>query len=340
MSRLPAVQSDFSKLNDMLFNAVRAKLLTTSVALKIYDRLENAQPAEAVAQNVNGDPENTGLMLDALCACGLLSKQAGAYRNTALASDFLVSGKATYLGAWLQQADASYKHCLDNFGDVVIHGADSANPDAHMNSEAYCEHYTESHAASSLGGIGRGIAEHISALPGFGDCRRLLDLGGGPGINAMAVLEANDALRATLFDRPEIVRMAREYAKTWGFDHRMEVLGGDYLQDDFGQGYDVIMATDTLYYAGDQIDLVTAKCRQALAPGGFLVGVHAVLTDERTQPESLVVGILCESLMGQGSLPDQGFLAASMARCGLQKISSRMINVGGSLLEMNVAYKL
>ena len=152
-----------------------------------------------------------------------------------------------------------------------------------MNSEAYCERYTAAHAASSLGGIARDFAQHIAGLPEFPACRSMLDVGGGPAINAMAVAQDNPQIRATVFDRPSIARMASTYIQTYGFEDRVKAVGGNYLRDDLGQGYDLVMITDTLYYEEQEIEPVLQKMSCSAQPRRG-AGGHPRRIDPRGHP--------------------------------------------------------
>jgi predicted O-methyltransferase YrrM len=339
MDKLPMVESDFNELNTLYFGMVASRVMLTAIEMKLFDHLEQPLSSKDAANRFDSDPGNTELMLDALCACRLLRKENGIYRNRRLTSDFLVSGKPTYLGDWYQQADAASRPFLEGLADRVRFGPRETPEDENMNSEAYCKRYTAAHAASSLAGIARQMAVHIAALPAFSTCRSMLDLGGGPAINAMAVAEANEQLRAVVFDRPGIARMARTYIATYGFEDRVTAVGGNYLTDPLGEGYDLILITDTLYYTDSEIDPVLKKCQGALNPGGILVGIHAVLTDDRTGPASLVLDLLTETMTGQAQLPEKGFLVRALGRCGFDGILSEMVTICGSLMEMNVARK-
>lgn len=338
MGNLPCIESDFTELTRLFFNAFGSRLLITAAELEVFGCLEKPMASEAVAAALNTHRRNTEVMLNALCACGLVRKENGLFRNRRLASDFLVRGKPAYMGEWLMLADAASRPVLDGLTDRVRKGPGQQPEEEHMNAEAYCEGYTASHAATSLAGIARDMATHIAALPAFKDCRTMLDLGGGPAINAMALAQANPRLRATVLDRPAIARMAREYIESYGFSDRVSARGGDYLKDSLGDGYDLIMITDSLYYAEEQVDLLIRKCREALHPGGMLVGIHAVLTHERTRPSHSVLGMLAEAMTGQGDLPDQGFMEQALVRCGFDRIISRMVPIGYSIMEMNVGH--
>lgn len=335
MSTFPTIACDFSELSNMFFGAVKSRLLLTAVDLGVFDHLETPLTSERLADILSCHPGNTALMLDALVALGLVRKNGGTYNNQPLAGEFLVRGKPVYLGRWLQLTNESWVDCLRQLPDLIRSGPPAVSPGAHMNTEEACERFTAAHAATSLAGIARGIADLIATLPGFAEHRRMLDLGGGPGINAMAVIERHEVLRAVVLDRPEIVDMARRYAGQYGFLERIEFIGGDYFTSAMEPGYDLIMATDTLYYDAHEIDSVIERCARALVPGGMLVTIHAVLTHDRTQPEQMVLGMLPEALAGQASLPDKGFLVHAMESRGFREVTSRMVVVAGNPMEMN-----
>ena len=338
MSKLPALEIDFSELNNLYFGTIASRLLMTAIGMNVFDHLEQPASSENVAQALNSHPGNTGLMLDALCACRMLKKKDGLYRNGELASEFLVSAKPAYLGEGLKLTDEATQPFLEKLEDYVRTGPGAVPEEDGMNGEAYCERYTAAHAASSLAGIARQFAGHISKLPEFQKCRSMLDLGGGPGLNAMAVAETNHDLNVTLFDRPGIVRMAQTYIKDYGFEDRVSILGGDYLKDSIGTDYDLIMITDSLYYGDHEIDPVLNKCHASIKAGGMFVGIHAVLTDERTRPSYLVLDLLPETMTGQAHMREKGFLLHALNRCGFKDVTSKMVIICGIQMEMNVGY--
>ncbi len=339
MGRLPQVDSTITEVSRLYHNVTQSRLLITSIGLKIFDHLETRASAEDVAAALGTDPGNTMLALDALCACGLIDKSGGTYQNRSTASDLLVRGKPAYLGRWLMNADQEYSGCLEAMPEMIRKGPGAVTWKRHMNSEEFCEFFTEDHAATSLAGAAGQFARNVAGLPGFGACRSMLDLGGGPGINAMAVVEAHRELKATVFDRPSVVCITSRYIKQYGFEDQISVIGGNYLEDPIGAEYDMIMVSDSLYYAREEIDRVVTKCREALRPGGFMVGFHPVLTHERTQPANLVVAMLPDSLTGQGSLPDKGFMEQSLRRCGFDDVTSSMVAIGDVMMEMNVGHR-
>ena len=335
---LPKIKSNCGRITNLFFTAVTSRLLITALDLKVFNYMEVPVTAEEVASALSLHPENTMHMLDALCACDMVEKNGEKYKNTTEASELLVTGKPGYQGEWLKLENEDIRICLEKLPELIRSGPSAIPEKKHMNSEAFCERFTTSHAATSLAGIARDMAREIASIPEFADCRSILDLGGGPGINAMAVTEMHNELTATVFDRPEIIKFTERYIREYGFEKRVSAVAGDYLRDHVGSEYDMIMITDSLYYTDQEVDRVLRKCRAALNPKGFLVGIHAVLTRNRTRPADMVMGMFPDVVLGRGELSDQGFLMRAMNRCGFKNVSSAMIMVGGTPMEMNIGY--
>jgi len=71
------------------------------------------------------------------------------------------------------------------------------------------------------------LAPRIVALVNPGDARRLLDVGGATGAYTIAFLRAATRMRATLFDVPKVIEMAREKMNAAGMRERVTLVAGD-----------------------------------------------------------------------------------------------------------------
>ena len=65
----------------------------------------------------------------------------------------------------------------------------------------------------------------------MGGVRVLLDVGGGTGLYSIAFLQKNPGLRAIVWDRPEVLKVAAEMAATCGVADRLECRPGDMFAD-------------------------------------------------------------------------------------------------------------
>jgi cyclopropane fatty-acyl-phospholipid synthase-like methyltransferase len=146
----------------------------------------------------------------------------------------------------------------------------------------------------------------VSALPEFPPFRRMLDLGGGPGLIGMAIVAAHPSMTGVVFDLPPVVKVAEKFIKEYEMETRMEVLGGDYAQDDIGNKYDLIWAAECLNFAKQDLDTLMKKIYDALTQNGVFISYADGLTHERTKPE-IRIGKPLSSHIGAGFTLRPGF---------------------------------
>ena len=340
MKKLPEVNVSFKELYGMLIAPVKAKLLWTGIELKVFNHLSEPKTAKDVAEKIGTHSVNTELFLEGLAACDLLKKKNGLYQNTSVTQAFLVEESPTYLGLiFADQFQTDYQ-VLNDLPRLVKKGPPSTLPETDMNSEEMCLKFTHSHASSERAGIAQQVAKIISGLPEFPSFGKMLDLGGGPGLIGIAAVAAHPNMSGVIFDRPAIVKVARTFIEEYEMEDRVEVLGGDYLQDSIGSGYDLVVASDNLYYGKNDTDLIVKKIYEALNPAGVFISFHGGLTHERTKPDTMVLGMILDGLMGQGIMIDQGFIADSMLRVGFRSVRSRTLDTDWGAMDLDIGRKM
>ena len=327
------------EIDRIIYSGVKPELLRCAIQLKVFDLLDTPRTYKEVAAELQTHPDNTRLMLKGLVACGLVLYQDGTYENTGESRAFLNSKSQTCITGWLDRAARVLGPILNNFETLVRNGPMQHEPGAHMNSEAMCEFYTHAHAQTELAGVAAKTAGIIRDLPEFPAMKTMLDLGGGPGLNSVAVVQAHDTLESVVFDRKSVVAIAREYIERFGCSGRITTRSGDYTKDDPGTGFDLVLASDTLYYQGCDLDRIGSRIYNALNPGGVLVGIHGVVTKDRTGPDDMVLSMLPDALMGQGELPCEGFLAPALFRAGFRQVVTRKVPMVTNEMEVDIARK-
>jgi hypothetical protein len=93
-----------------------ARVLLTANNYRVFDYLKKQKAAAGLAKDIGADKRATEILLDALTGFGLLKKQKGQYKNSSLASQFLVSGSPYYQGDIIRHADTLWQNWsgLDN----------------------------------------------------------------------------------------------------------------------------------------------------------------------------------------------------------------------------------
>ena len=337
MKKFPEVEASPRDLYEMIIAPIRSKLLLTGLELKVFNHLSEPKAANTVAKIIHAHPKNTELFLDGLTAIDLLQKEQGIYRNSPVSQAFLVEGHPTFLGQLFTIMARSHLPVLENLCELIKDGP-PPTPEMILFSE---EMVTQSAAilANSERIEAQEVAEMISELPEFPAFRRMLDLGGGPGLIGIAILMAHPNMTGVNFDLPSMIRETKIYIEEYGMGERMTVLGGDFNRDPIGDGYDLILAGGSLQFAKD-LDQVVKKIWDALNRGGVFVSIFPFeQTNEGTKPESVVLSVLSMALMGQDTRFYQGFIADSMLRVGFKSVHSRRWNSPSGPIAVDIARK-
>lgn len=123
------------------------------------------------------------------------------------------------------------------------------------------------------------IIDEALARYDFSVARRILDVGGGRGHFAAAVLEAHSQLEGAVLDLPERIGAADAYLRGRGLGERCAAIGGNFF-DSVPVGYDVHILKWILHDWNDaSCRQLLAQCRAALPADGRLLVVELLLPD-------------------------------------------------------------
>lgn len=337
MKKIPEIDQSYEGLYNILIAPIRAKLLLTGIELKVFNILSEPKLYKDVAKAIGTHPNNTKVFLDSLTAIELLQKKDGLYRNSSIAQSFLVENSPTYLGRLLtfMKADDQF---LQNLPKLIKEGPPPPPEKSPFSEEALAKGVVIM-ADFERTGYTQKAVEIVSELPEFQSFQKMLDLGGGPGLIGMSIVDAHPKMKGVVFDIPPVVKETRNFINEYGMEARMEVLGGDFNLDSIGGGYDLVWTSSALQFAVD-IDSVVKKVYDALNPCGVFVSLYPFgQTHERTKPESIVLSLLSMSLMGQEGMFDHGCVADSMLRVGFKSVRSRNIDSFIGPMELDIAKK-
>jgi predicted O-methyltransferase YrrM len=113
----------------------------------------------------------------------------------------------------------------------------------------------------------------------------LLDVGGGTGIYSVAWLRRHPGCRAIVFDRPEVLKIAMEFATEYGVADQLECEPGDMFTSPLPTGANTILLSNILHdWDVPECRQLIQRCAAALAPGGELVIHDVFLNDELDGP--------------------------------------------------------
>jgi (2Fe-2S) ferredoxin/predicted O-methyltransferase YrrM len=245
-----------------------------------FSSVAGARAAD-VAAKIGADARATEMLLNALVAVGLLTKQGDTFHNTSVAARYFVEGAPDDARAALMHTVHLWQR-WSTLSDCVRAGTSVTYQEAADRGD----HWTRAFIAA----MHRNAAErapHVVRAVGTEGIERMLDVGGGSGAYSIAFATAGEKLRVELLDLPAVCKLAQGYIEKAGLSGRITTRTGDLRSDDLGSGYDLVFVSAICHMLDEQenLDLIE-RCRKALAPGGRLVIQDFILEPDKTSPKS------------------------------------------------------
>lgn len=256
------------------------KILLTAVKLEVCSTLgEKELTAAEAAQRIGADERVLELLLNALVAMRLLTKQSGRFANTSVARNHLVRSAPNYVGHLLLLHDAEW----NNWGKLEEAVRTGRSPVSRHVFETDPE--LGAHVLSVLDRIGQQSGPALAKRLELDRAKTFLDLGGGAGTNAVAFCTVYPRLHATVFDLPQTLKTAERTIKEAGLESRITLLAGDFTVDPLGGPYDAVLMSDILHYQDPAANAsLVRKGFAHLTGGGRLIIKDRFLDESGTSP--------------------------------------------------------
>lgn len=234
-----------------------------------------ADVARALACNLRG----VTILLDALVALRLLDKAEEKYAlPPGLEALLTPASPQTILPMAQHQA-----HCLRNWARLarVVKTGFPAESLPGVRGEA-------GDLEAFIGGmhsISAPNAAHVIQSVQPLEFRHLLDLGGASGTWTIAFLQACPSARATLFDLPHVIPLARPRLAAAGLTDRVKLVAGDFYSDPLPSRADLAWVSAIVHQnSRAQNRALFGKVFQALVPGGRIAVRDILMETNRTRP--------------------------------------------------------
>ena len=333
-------EADLSTIFDLILGPVRMAVLEAALEMDMPGILSGNNEPTAIGQALGLEKGNENLIhfLDAMVSLGFARKENGKYANTAFAESYLNKKSATYLGGLVGSLCHMQLPCLAKIPELIRNGPPSGERQDKLGGEALWAQSGRDLVGYHKAGMADRVADLLAALPEFPRMKRMLDLGCGPGVMCMRVVSRHHSLKGALCDQPPILRVAREEIARENLESRISTIPGDYNEVEFGTGYDLILASHSLYFVKD-FDQMFSRIHSALNPGGVFVSLHEGLSCENTQPPELILSRLSLALRGQGFAFRKGQIASHLSNAGFATVESRSVMLLVGPTEMVIARK-
>jgi SAM-dependent methyltransferase len=263
-------------------------LLTVAlVELDLFTWLkEHPGDKEAICRHFGITARPTDVMLTLLTAMGFLEVRSGAFHPTQLAREHLAKDSPWFLGPYY----ASLKDrpvCRDFL--VVLRTGKPANWGSLKNEKAWAQAMEDTAFASQFTAAmdcrGIFLGEAVARALDLSRHSRFLDIAGGSGIYACCVAARHPHMRATVFEKPPVDRVASGLIAERGFAGRVAVMSGDMFTDPLPADHDVHLFSNVLHdWDEPVVRRLLSNSFNALRKGGMLVVHDAHLNADKSGP--------------------------------------------------------
>ncbi|MEW2549550.1 methyltransferase [Streptomyces sp. NPDC047002] len=272
-----------------------SKVLATALELNVFGTLNGSRGMEVAefAEAVGLAERPAKMLLVGCTALGLLERTAEGYRNSRLADEFLIRGKRYYFGDFIRfndrRAYSGWLHLEQALREDRPMTWDTAAASSVFEGDGMLKDMFWQALYSGAMFTARALALSVD----LGPYRKLLDVGGGSGAFCIELTAHHPALSATVYDRAVVCELARQSVEDAGAGDRVEVIAGDFWQEDLPRGHDVMLLSNVLHDWSEEENLVLArKCHAALDEGGAVIVAEAFVDDDGTGPVSGAVSSL------------------------------------------------
>lgn len=276
----------------ILFGSSAFQMLNAGCQLGLF-RLLNQRPGinnAIITEELRLQPRPTQILLLGTTALGLTTRDGGSYRNAEL------------LEAMFQDDSWEIMEDLIAFEAHIVHPSVADFVESlRCNTNAGLRRFE---------GKGTDLYHRLAENPGleqlFYRCmrswsrlsnpilvekadltgvHRVLDVGGGDGVNSIALAKANPHVGFTVLDLPGAAEIARKKIAENGLSRRISVQEGDIFTNRYPAGHDCVLFANQLVIWSPEENLeLLAKAYQTLPDGGRVLIFSAISDDSGDGP--------------------------------------------------------
>ncbi|MFC1522895.1 methyltransferase [Elusimicrobiota bacterium] len=273
--------------NELVWAYAASGVVMASCRLEVFSILEaGALTAKEISKKCKADHRAMEKLLIACVALGLARKDGEKYRNSSFAKEYLVKGKQAFQGSIIE-----HHRIWEHWQNLDLYVRTGVRQDTRLSRagrKAEDRAHKMRHREWILGMHNIAMAGQAKALCDVLDLKgkkQLLDVGGGPGSYSIALCFKFPKLKATVFDLPETLVIARETIRHFKITDRVRTTEGDFLKDSYGSNNDVVLLSSVLHgELAAHCKIMFKKAFDSMVKGGIVVAQETFLNDNKTGP--------------------------------------------------------
>ncbi len=270
----------FEDIDKIVRGFAPSRVILTAVYLDIFTKIgDEPKSAAQIATSNKWNERGTTILLDALTALTLLSKDNDKYSNSDVSAEYLRRDKPTFRGwgflhrntMWLGWSNLT----------AVVTNKHYERP-SNLHNEEFNKyfinamhefHYEEAHKIADIIDINK--------------VEKMIDLAGGPGSYTIAFANKNPKLKGVIADLPNTLKITKQKIKEFGMEERIETKQCDLFADNLnvGNDYDLVLISNLFHAAGEKNNIeLLRKTYPIVKNGGKVIVNEIYIDDTKTAP--------------------------------------------------------
>jgi len=259
----------------------KSRILLSGFELDIFTNIDEAgTTCNQVANKLHLNNNACERLLNALASLGFLTKKDHLFFNSSESSVFLSKKSPDYLGG-LMHTNNLWK-TWSKLTQVVKTGIPADPEEINERGDEWLFAFINAMHDRALKQSPRQLANiDLSGIDS------ILDVGGGSGAYSMEFISRKPEIKATVFDLPGVVPIAKEFIDREGFTDKIKTWTGDYTIDDLPKGFDLVFLSAVLHSNSLEVNRsLVKKCFYSLNNNGRIVIQDWIMNNDRILPVS------------------------------------------------------
>ena len=326
----------YEQLTTLPYLPAYQQLIHGAIELDVFSNLENPITTKELSKKMSWDESNTFNLLKGLYSLGYLKRNGDTFCNMPETSKYLVKGKPAYMGSVLTFFCNNQGMSLGNVAQQVKEGP---KPQEQTQQSMDFAAYGDAMRDAQSGIRQYELLEILRSLPEYKSIHKILDLGCGAGCLGIAVIQDASNRTGVLFDRPNMQSLIEESVKLSDMQDSISVKTGDFINDDIGSGYDLIICSSIMLFVIAGGANFFAKLKKALNPGGVVVCLNEGIEPDYSGPWDMILGYMAFNLQGMPIGVIKGQIADAAKSGGFHSVENHTVLLSTGTHDINILRK-
>lgn len=274
-------EPDPGKIFETTFAFTTTRVLVTAIDLELFTHIARGNHTVVdIANAASASQRGVEILLNGLTSLNFLTKSNGTYDLTLLSEKFLVKGKPSYFGDFVQHVDGLWEP-WSHLTEVTKTG----KPFQRLEKDNGPEFFEK--MVMQIVPMSYPCAKAAAQALGAGISWKnldVLDVAAGSGAWGIAFAESDAGTRVTALDLPNVIEVTKKLVKKFNLGRSFSYLPGDLRELDFGENkYDLVILGHICHTEGaEKTRELLSRVYKALKQGGKVLIAEMIPDDGRS----------------------------------------------------------